>query len=149
MALQRRERSAERTDVVRALAIVTLLLVMGSGCEPATLSEIQSDILTPTCAAEGCHGDFLAARDLDLSEGVSHGALVNVAAQEPGYVLVVPGDPEESLLYQVLLSDIYSDGDDQPVTLDRMPPRVGDVSGLSQQQLAAVRSWIADGAQDN
>jgi len=135
--------------VVRAVVIVTVLLLVGSACEPATLSEIQNDILTPSCAIEACHGSFQPARDLDLSVGVSHSAIVNVAAEEPDYVLVVPGSPEQSLMYQVLLDDIYSDGDDQPASLARMPPWVGNASGLSQQQLAAVRSWIADGAQDN
>ena len=139
----------ERTVLLRASALIILLVLLGSGCEPATLSELQEDILTPSCALEGCHSAFLPARDLDLSEGVSHAALVGVLAQEPGYTLVVAGDPERSLLYQVLLDDIYGDGEESAATLDQMPPRVGNSAGLSQQQKAAVRSWIVDGAQDN
>ncbi len=133
-----------RTDSLRVLTLFTLLVVWVAGCEPATLSEIQTEILTPTCAVEGCHGDFLPKRGLDLSEGVTYSAVVGVAAEEPGYSLVVPGEPDESLLYLALLDDIYGDGDDQPPTLELMPP-----SGLSKGQRAAVRSWIVDGAQDN
>ena len=110
---------------------------------------MQQDILTPGCAVDGCHSDFLPERDLDLSEGTSYSALVNVAAVEPGHLLVVPGEPDESLLYTVLLGDLFGNGEDQPATLDQMPPRVGNTAGLSQQQLSAVRSWIADGAQNN
>jgi len=127
--------------LLRSSALIILFVLLGSGCEPATLSELQEDILTPSCALEGCHSTFLPARDLDLSVGVSYAALVDVPAQEPGYTLVVPGDPEGSLLYQVLLDDI--------ATVGQMPPRVGNSAGLSQQYKAAVRSWIADGAQDN
>lgn len=126
------------------------LIVLSCGaCEPATLTEIQDEILTPSCAAEGCHGSFLPERDLDLTEGSSYGALVNVPAQEGDYTLVVPGDPDESLLYLVLESDFYGDGDDQPATLGRMPPRVPGAPGLSNSQRSAIRSWIADGAMDN
>ena len=134
---------------MRASALIILSVLLGSGCEPATLSELQEDILTPSCALEGCHSAFLPARDLDLSEGVSYEALVDAPSQEPGYTLVVPGDPERSLLYQVLLDDIYGDGEESAASLGQMPPQVGNSAGLSQQHKAAVRSWIADGAQDN
>jgi hypothetical protein len=134
---------------LRAPLAPALLLLLATGCEPATLSELQEDFFTPTCAVEGCHGDFLAGRDLNLSDGISYGATVDVAAQEPGYTLVVPGDPDSSLLYLVLLGPIFGDGEDQTQTLGQMPPRVGSDPGMTQQQLSAVRSWIADGAQDN
>ena len=134
---------------MRALVAPALLLLLVTGCEPATLTELQEDIFTPSCALEGCHSDFLAGRDLNLSDGNSYSATVGVTAQEPNYTLVVPGDPDASLLYVVLLGDIFGDGEDQLPTLGQMPPRLGSDSGMTQQQQAAVRSWIADGAQDN
>jgi hypothetical protein len=120
-----------------------------AGCEPATLTELQDEILTPTCAAEGCHGSFLPERDLDLSEGRSYESLVNVASQESSYTLVVPGEPDQSLLYLVLENEFYGDGEDQPVTLGKMPPRLPGTAGLSNSDRASIRSWIADGAMDN
>jgi len=126
-----------------------LVALLFGACEPATLTELQDEILTPTCAAEGCHGSFLPERDLDLTEGNSYGALVNVPAQEGSYTLVVPGEPDESLLYLALENEFYGDGEDQPATLGKMPPRVPGAAGLSSSERAAIRSWIADGAMDN
>ncbi len=137
------------SNVLPVVFSACLVALSCAACEPATLSELQDGILTPSCAAEGCHGSFLPERDLDLSEGNSYGALVNVSAQESGYTLVVPGEPDQSLLYLTLENEFYGDGEDQPATLGKMPPRLPGTAGLSNADRAAIRSWIADGAMDN
>ena len=135
---------------VRSLVLfVGLYGVVGTACAPATFTEVQNDILTPSCAAEGCHSSFIPERGLDLSEGNSFAAMVNVAAQESGYTLVVPGDADQSLMYLVLENDLYGDGEDQPATLGKMPPRISESEGLSSSQRSVMRSWIDDGALDN
>ena len=50
--------------------------------------------------------------------------MVNVAAEESGYTLVVPGEPDQSVMYLVLENEIFGDGEDQPATLGKMPPRL-------------------------
>ena len=147
--LERGDPDPGRSKPLRSYILFVLVLLVASGCEPATFTEVQDEVLTPSCAFEGCHSAFLPERDLDLSAASSYDALVNVAAEEPGYQLVVPGEPDQSLLYTVLLGDVFGNGEDQERTLEKMPPGLDDDAGLSQQQLAAVRSWIADGAQNN
>lgn len=135
---------------VRLLLLpVGLLGVLGTACAPATFTEVQNEILTPSCAAEGCHSSFIPERGLDLSEGNSFDAMVNVTAQEAGYTLVVPGEPDQSLMYLVLENEIFGDGEEQPATLGKMPPRIPGSAGLSSSQRSVIRSWIADGAVDN
>jgi|GEM_PF-6923111 len=75
--------------------------------------------------------------------------MVNVAAEESGYTLVVPGEPDQSVMYLVLKNEIFGDGEDQPATLGKMPPRLSKSYGLSSSQRSVMRSWIADGALDN
>jgi hypothetical protein len=49
----------------------------------------------------------------------------------------------------VLENDLYGDGEDQPATLGKMPPRISESEGLSSSQRSVMRSWIDDGALDN
>jgi len=54
-----------------------------------------------------------------------------------GLSLVVPGNPEMSLLYRKL--------NDMPPCGSRMPP----TGSLSVEEIARFRTWIANGALDN
>ncbi|MFN7142154.1 MAG: hypothetical protein ACK4YP_00135, partial [Myxococcota bacterium] len=72
-----------------------------TGDAPApTLTQVQAEILTPSCAFSTCHGGGGGgAADLDLSDGRSHAELVGVESTDaPGEILVVPGDPDASYL---------------------------------------------------
>ena len=129
--------------------VAALLLGFCASCQPATFAEVQDEILTPSCAAEGCHSSFLPERGLDLSEGTAYSALVGVPAEESGFTLVVPGEPDESLLYLVLENEYYGNGEDQPATLGKMPPRLPGAEGLSASQQGMIRSWITAGAMDD
>ena len=57
--------------------------------------------------------------------------------EEAGKKLVVPGKPDESLLYLLLKGPVGS--------IDQMPQG----SKLDAARVEAIRKWIADGAEDN
>lgn len=103
----------------------------------------DTDIVTGTdfCAVQSvfaarclnCHDDA-ALGDLDLATD-PYAALVDVpSAQEPSIRLVVPGDPEASMLYQKVTDTQTSGGS--------MPPG----GALDPAEVETIRAWIADGA---
>ena len=76
---------------------------------------------------------------LDLSLGVSWGHLVGVpSAADPSQVYVVPGRPEQSLLFLKVNCD-------EPGVGARMPFN-GYGGGLLPEQQALIYDWIANGA---
>ena len=83
-------------------------------------------IITANCV--GCHGPKVRMKELDLSNfaAARHGG-------ESGPV-VVPGKPEESLLYKKVHEGL-------------MPP--GGKSRLSDEDIGVIRSWIESGAHSN
>ena len=107
-------------------AIATLVLTSGAALPvfaqtPAKAVSFEADV-QPTLATRctGCHGPDTRIKEMNLSslEGVMKGS-------ESGPV-IVPGKPEESRLYQMV-----RDG--------KMPP---GKTHLTEQQLAAIRTWI-------
>lgn len=115
--------------------------VLVSACEhtldvqPLTpdFASIQANILTPGCVNRGCHPG--GGAPMSLAEGVAYGNLVNAPSSIGGILRVKPGDPENSLLYLKLIAD------------PRFPERMPSVGApLSDEQIEAVRQWIADGA---
>ena len=108
---------------------------------PATLTQIQEEVFTPSCAFTVCHAVAGADTTLDLTDGQSHASLVGVeSADAPPNVLVIAGDPNGSYLMWKLSAAAGITGDPMPD---------GDDDGLDAERLERVRSWIADGAQDN
>lgn len=106
-----------------------------------TLSAIRTDIFEPRCSASVCHGSP-GARNLDLENEPFEG-LVNVPSiADPTILRVAPGDPDASLLFQVLQGDVP---DAELGTLERMPIG-GEVEDADLEQ---IRQWIADGAENN
>ncbi len=103
---------------------------------PATLTEIQTDIFSKSCAFSSCHGDGGNSGLLKLDPELSYAQLVNAAASEAGKIRVVPGDPDGSYLVERL---------EHPDTAEVMPPG----QPLDAAKLERIRSWIVDGAQDN
>jgi hypothetical protein len=108
----------------------------GGGLVP-TFSSIQREVLTPRCTV--CHSGAAAPVGLRLDEGASYGLLVGVASRESGGTLrVAPGRPDDSYLIHKL--------EGRAAVGARMPlggPFLDDAS------LAAIREWIARGAQNN
>ena len=99
-----------------------------------TLSSIQAMVFDPRCVAH--HGGQSVEAGLDLSEGMSHAALVNVPSTQTALDLVEPGDAENSYLIHKL--------EGRPgIVRDRMPP-IGDP--LTAEEIGAIRDWINAGA---
>ena len=113
-----------------------LLLTACPGAIDPTLTAIQEEVFGPSCAQGGCHAGSDPAADLDLrSAEAAYEGLVDVDASEVDGIRVIPGDPEASVLYQLLL--------DPAGESRRMP--VG--RRLDDQEIRAVRDWIGDGAE--
>ncbi|AKF09581.1 hypothetical protein [Sandaracinus amylolyticus] len=93
-----------------------------------------ADVLAENCAGSGCHGASSPALGLDVVSAGARDRLVNVAATGcADRILVVPGDPDASYLLEKMESSTPECG-------GRMPLLRGS---LSDEQLAAVRTWIA------
>jgi hypothetical protein len=109
----------------------------GSG---TTLSSIQDEIFTPTCAVSGCHSAGSASGGLVLVSGQSHGNLVGVRAVGVANLdRVEPGDAERSYLIKKLRGDPDING----VQMPRGGPP------LSDAQIAGIVDWIESGAPNN
>lgn len=126
-------------------------------CVEPTFESIYHQILVPSCGRSRCHDDSGPASDLDLTgalrggesraellalmDGVLRGMLgaEAVGSQCRGRsLLLVPGEPERSLLYLKVAAASSRD-----VCGSKMP-LAG--SPLSEQRLCAMREWIACGA---
>lgn len=135
----------------RRAALLSLALLAGCGelklptdpgpVEPppdptATLSRIQTQIFTPTCAVAGCHFSFAAQLELSLTPGQSHANLVNRPSMQIATLnRVTPFDPDNSYLYRKITG--------RNITGDRMPQAS---SPLSDEQIQLIRHWIRRGA---
>ena len=91
-----------------------------------TLTTLQTTIFTPTCVR--CHGGSEPEAGLNLSDGQSHGNLVNVAATTQNGVRVIPFDPDNSVLVTFL-----DDGHRNRPLSERLQ----------------IRAWIDNGALDD
>jgi hypothetical protein len=101
---------------------------------------IEQNVFT-SCTFSACHqGAATDAHGLNLEPGMSHAELVNHAAvEQPGMMLVVPGQPNQSYLL-VAIGHI-------PGTLpeDGMMPL--NSAKLCGEKREAIERWIAAGAQ--
>lgn len=102
-------------------------------CE-ASLDEIREDILVPNCTGDICHDADNPAAGLNftLSSDAIETQLVGIpSAVCADWTRVVPGDPEQSILFAKL--------HDPPPCGERMP-----IDGeLSDMELACIGSWIS------
>ena len=102
-------------------------------------SEIQANVLTPTCAVSGCHTGAGAPQGLRLDDANSYGLLVDQpSSQVPATLRVAPGDPDNSYLIRKL-EGTASVGAQMP--LNGAP--------LEQSTIDIIRQWITDGALDD
>ena len=105
-----------------------------------TLSSLQNDFLTPSCARSGCHTGAAPSAGLSLVQGQSFGDLVNVpSSQSASLNRVTPNDPEVSYLIKKLRGD-------SDIVGERMP-RGGPF--LTAAEIERFVDWINDGAPDN
>lgn len=104
-----------------------------------TLTELQVQIFTPTCATSGCHSGGSPAQGMNLSAGQTFANTVNVPSAQNGNLdRIEPNDADNSYLVQKVEGTAAGGG--------RMP--LGQPA-LSNDQIQAIRSWIEEGAQDN
>ncbi len=104
----------------------------------STLNSIQQNVFTPICTQ--CHTGAAAPLGLALDEGASRGNLLSVTSVERSELLLVsPGDPEASYLVWKVEGQGGITGGRMPLGLPR----------LSEDQIAAIRGWIEQGAEDN
>lgn len=110
----------------------------GTGLQP-TLQSIQSNIFGPICAQAGCHVGGGAQQGLMLdSVANSFQDLVDVASTEaPSLLRVSPGNPDSSYLVHKIEGRSTIVGAQMPL----------NQPALSGPQIAAIRSWIQNGAE--
>jgi mono/diheme cytochrome c family protein len=109
----------------------------GGGGSPLlpTFASIQAQVFTPICTA--CHIGATAPLGLRLDAANSYALLVGVTSvQEPGFLRVEAGDPNDSYLIRKLEGTQTVGG--------RMP--LGGTP-LTAANIAVIRQWILDGAQ--
>jgi hypothetical protein len=130
----------------RVLLVFTLWAVPFLACtggetekviEPK-LSAIRKEIFEPRCSSTSCHGAGASpAADLNLLEAKVEDLVDADSTEDPLFKRVVAGDPDNSLLYLVLLG---------PQSGVRQMP-VG--AELDDVDLEAIKTWIEDGAKDD
>lgn len=114
--------------------------------DPNSFSAIYKDIIVRKCSGPLCH-DSIAGGNLALTTVGASGArsaLVDQSASgsecgSSGLTLVVPGKPDESLMYLKLFEDRPC-GDQMPISAS---------STLTDDERDRIRAWIEAGAEDN
>ncbi len=100
---------------------------------PLTLEYVVVTVLRPNCANAQCHSSYKYEYEYRF-DTVEH-AQESLAGANA--IIVVPGEPENSLLFNVLIRETQSDG-----SLPRMPYD----SPLPTAEIALIKEWIMDGA---
>jgi hypothetical protein len=114
----------------------------GMSDDPVTLDVLRREVFLPTCATTSCHSSVRVAGGLVLDGFNAFGSIVDVqpvneAARAAGKLLVVPGKPDESFLFQKITGRLGPDeGDQMPQLGIPLPP----------EKVEMVRQWILRGA---
>lgn len=115
----------------------------GGSSLQATLSSIQANIFTPTCATSGCHSSTTAQEGLSLADGEAFDNLVDVfSTQAPSLTRVETGDANSSYLINKLEGTQSSVGGSGV-----QMPKEGTL--LTSAQIDKIKEWINNGALDN
>lgn len=110
------------------------------GGTPTTLSQIQAQVFTPTCARVGCHDNASGQAGLVLVAGQARANIVNVpSSQQPALSRVAPGNAEVSYLVRKVRGDASITGARMPIS----------AAPLSQAQIDGIIQWINGGAPDD
>ena len=113
----------------------------------STFDLIQRAVFdTNSCTAGACHGSAQSG-GLDLRDGVSYGYLVGVPSSlDPTRERVAPGDPEHSILFLKVAAKTLPNQYPADVLGIGVAMPQGPVPALSQDELEALRLWIAGSA---
>jgi hypothetical protein len=91
------------------------------------------------CTGGGCHASSSPAGELDLTAEAAYDSLMGPSAQDPGTLLVTPGNPTNSYL----MMKLWGTG----VIGTQMPRNeAGDAEPLPEEELATLEAWIVAGA---
>ncbi len=113
-----------------------------SGPEIGTFERIQTQVFDQSCSSDSCHSSVGRAGDMILEAGHSLASLVNQVPSNPisyqhGYMRVMPGDPDMSLLLMKLTNNL-SAGEGRGMPYNAAP--------LSPDTVEVIRAWILAGA---
>jgi hypothetical protein len=138
----------------RRIAVLGMLCIL-AGCggsvsssnsstpaQPSTFARIQSQVFDVSCSADSCHGSVGQAGNLVLEAGRSWDDLMYQAPANPvaaahGYMRVLPGHPEKSLLL-AKVANTLSPGEGVAMPYG--------AALLSEHTVRVIRAWIAAGA---
>jgi len=110
-----------------------------AGCAPVDFDADVQPILSASCAIVGCHAGSASTGGLDLSAGHAFASLrVSSSKECGGKPLVVPYDPDDSVLWQKV------DGAPPPCGGSTMPPP--SAGGFSDADRRTLYCWIEEGA---
>jgi hypothetical protein len=148
-----------------ALALSVSMVVLGFGCSstppagPNSFTEVYTQIIQPTCSNDYCHYQDVSIRygALDMSSQVdAYWSLVDQlcaggACSGMGFRRVIPGDPEDSMLYEKVSQPNPSCGVQMPANVAALQAGIPEFSGnaLTEAQQSLIYNWILDGAQNN
>lgn len=97
-------------------------------------ASIFQTVIEPKCLS--CHksGSGSRAEKLPLT---TYEELFN-GENDSSAFFILPGNPEESLFYKVLL----------PETKQRMPPKKSEIAPVEDDRIQVIRAWIKNGAKE-
>lgn len=138
----------KKTWVISTAAVAAIWL-MGCGDsngspadDTGTFERIQTQVFDQSCSSDSCHSSVGRAGNLVLETGHSLAELVNRPPSNPisyahGYMRVMPGEPDLSLLMMKLTNNL-SAGEGRGMPYNAAP--------LSPETIEVISAWIAAGA---
>jgi len=108
-----------------------------------SFASIEAALLVPRCATSACHtGSPPASVPVSLDPGLAWVEMVGVQATQAPMAVVEPGDPAASYLLYKLRGTASDAGGAGTI----MPP---SDEPLTEDEIRAIESWIANGAQND
>jgi hypothetical protein len=155
-----------------ALAVLALAGLLGTACTllepspaataaptPNSFTAVYRTIIAPTCANNYCHYNGVGIRysALDMSSQVyAYWSLVGQPCMGPSCsemgTRVIPGQPDQSILYLKVSQTMPPCGSQMPADPDALTATGTSVfsgTALPDDQQQLIHDWIRDGAQNN
>jgi hypothetical protein len=115
--------------------------------DPASIAGLHQNIFAPTCANSGCHDGTFEPDFRTIESTYNTLVLRPIIKNDPAGTYtyrVVPGDYQNSVLYQRLILDIDGQSGIMPLVTE---PN-SDWSSKSATYIENVKNWIQNGAKD-
>lgn len=141
--------TASSTDDVRACH-GTSSLDDGEKAKPASFAKDIAPIFATTCAFSSCHGAKSESNGLFLPKEpgqMRKELLAGSSHTRSGAKFVVPNAPEQSFLVTKITDAPFCAPECAGEACGQRMPKGGDP--LTDDQVAAIQSWIASGAKDD